>query len=263
MKDPLRFNKYAAAGLTALLLIFGLPQLTNALFGGGHGGGHGGEMKLAYPVEIEFGAPAAGEEAPEVTLAELLAEANPAAGERRAALCKSCHTFERGGANLQGPNLWDVVGRPVASVEGFSYTPAMKALGGEWTYERLDKLIENSQAFLPGTAMVQRFPRADQRADILAYLATLSDDPVPFPEPPARAAEAAPEEAAAGEAAPGDAATTEESGEVAPEGQAPEGAAGDGEAAPGETAPAAESGEAAPAVDEPAARDGADQPTQD
>jgi cytochrome c len=235
MKDPLLFNKIAGAGLTALLLIFGLPQLTNALFGGGHGGGHGGELKLAYPVELEFGAAAAGEEAPEVSLAELLAEADPAAGERRVALCKSCHTFERGGANLQGPNLWNVVGRPVASVEGFSYTPAMKALGGEWTYERLDKLIENSQAFLPGTAMVQRFPRADQRADILAYLATLSDDPVPFPEPPARAAEAAPEEATAGDA----------------------------EAAPSAPAPTVESGEAAPAADEPAAGDGADQPTQD
>lgn len=245
MKDPLLFNKIAAAVLTALLLIFGLPQVVGALFGGGHGGGHGGELKLAYPVEVDFGAPAAGEEAPEVTLAELLAEADPAAGERRAALCKSCHTFERGGANLQGPNLWDVVGRPVASVEGFSYTPAMKALGGEWTYERLDKLIENSQAFLPGTAMVQRFPRADQRADILAYLATLSDDPVPFPEPPVRAA-AAPEEAAAGDAGAEDAVSTEEA-----------------VAAPNAPASSVESGDAAPAAGEPAAGEDADQPRQD
>ena len=198
MKDPLFGNKIAGALLAALLLFFGLPQLAGALFGGGHGG-HG-EVHIAYPVEFDFGGGAETAEPKTVDLATLLASASPAAGERRAALCKSCHTFEKGGANSTGPNLWGVVGRPVASHESFKYTAALKDFGGEWTYDRLNQFIENSQGYIPGTAMVQRFARPEQRAQILAYLRTLSDDPVPLPEPPPAsepAPEAAPDESAA------------------------------------------------------------------
>ena len=201
MQDPLFSNKIAAAVLTALLLIFGLPQLTAALFGGGHHGGEG-ELHLAYggDLELDTGGGAAAEEAPKADLGTLLAGASAAGGERRAALCKSCHTFDQGGANGTGPNLWGVVGRAVASHAGFNYTNALKGAGGDWTYERLDAYLANSQAYIPGTAMVQRFPKDDQRADILAYLATLSSSPVPFP-PPAAAPEAA-DEAEAGDATP-------------------------------------------------------------
>lgn len=183
-KDPLLGNKIAGAVLAALLVVFGLPQLTAAIFGGEHhGGSHGEELHLAYCcVELETSA-GGGEEAAPVDLGTLLAGASAAAGERRAALCKSCHTFEKGGANSTGPNLWGVVGRAVAGHEGFSYTGALQGLGGTWTYERLDQFLRNSQEYAPGTAMVQRFARDDQRADILAFLQTLSDDPVPFPAP--------------------------------------------------------------------------------
>lgn len=203
MNDPLLSNKIAAAGLTALLLIFGLPQLAKALFGGGgHHGGGGGELHLAYGGDLELGAGSApAEEAPKADLGTLLAGASASGGARRAALCKSCHTFEEGGANGTGPNLWGVVGREVASHAGFNYTSALKDAGGVWTYERLDLYLKNSQEYVPGTAMVQRFPRDDQRAEILAYLGSLSASPVPFPAPAAAAPayEAAAEEAPAEE----------------------------------------------------------------
>lgn len=199
MNDPLLSNKIAAAILTALLLIFGLPQLAKALFGGGHHGGGGGELHLAYGGDLDLGAgAAAAEEAPKVDLGTLLAGASASGGERRAALCRSCHTFEEGGANGTGPNLWGVVGRELASHAGFNYTSALKDAGGVWTYERLDLYLKNSQEYVPGTAMVQRFPRDDQRADILAYLGSLSANPVPFPEPAA----AAPAEEASSEETP-------------------------------------------------------------
>ncbi|WP_375201722.1 c-type cytochrome [Hyphococcus sp.] len=195
MKDPLFGNKLAAAILTAALLIFGLPQLTKALVGGGHHGGHDGELHLAYGGELDLGASAGpAEAAPKVDLGTLLANANPAGGERRSALCKSCHTFEEGGANGTGPNLWGVVGRELASHAGFNYTNALQEAGGVWTYERLDAYLKNSQEYIPGTAMVQRFAKDEQRADILAYLATLDDSPVPFPAPAARAEEPEAEE---------------------------------------------------------------------
>lgn len=186
MQDPLFGNKVAAAILTALLLIFGLPQLTKALIGGGHHGGHGDELHLAYGGDIDLGiSSAAAEAAPELDLGTLLASASASAGERRAAICKSCHTFEQGGANGTGPNLWNTVGRQIASVAGFNYTNALAEAGGTWTYERLDAYLKNSQEYIPGTSMVQRFPRDAQRADLLAYLGSLSPNPVPFPEPAA------------------------------------------------------------------------------
>lgn len=188
MQDPLFGNKVAAAILTALLLIFGLPQLTKALTGGGHHGGHG-ELHLAYGGDLELETGGSAEPEPEVDLGTLLANASASGGERRAALCKSCHTFDKGGANGTGPNLWGVVGHPVAGYSGFNYTGALKEAGGEWTYERLDKFLENSQAYIPGTAMVQRYAKPEQRADLLAFLQTLSDNPVPFPAPAAPPAE--------------------------------------------------------------------------
>lgn len=184
MKDPLFGNKLAAAVLTALLLIFGLPQLTKALTGGGHHGGHGEELHLAYGGDIELAvASGPAEETPILDLGALLAEASASAGQRRAAICASCHTFEQGGANGTGPNLWNTVGRQVAGVSGFNYTSALSEAGGVWTYERLDAYLKNSQEYIPGTSMVQRFPRDAQRADLLAYLGSLSANPVPFPEP--------------------------------------------------------------------------------
>ena len=199
MKDPLLGNKIAAAVLTALLLVFGLPQLTGAIFGGGHHGGGAGELNLAYCcVELDFGGAAeAAEEAP-YDLGALLANASVAGGERRAALCRSCHTCEEGGATGTGPTLWNKMGAPVASRAGFNYTAALEGIGGVWTYERMDEYLRNSQAYVPGGGMVQRIPRDEHRADILAYLGSLSANPLPFPEP-LPAPEPAAEEAAAGE----------------------------------------------------------------
>jgi cytochrome c len=192
-KDPLFGNKLAFSGLAALLLIFGLPQVTDALFGGGHGGGHGGEdVHLAYAVEYEDAGSAEQTAAPVVDLGALMAAVNPGAAASRAGLCKSCHTFEKGGATLQGPNLWGIVDRPVASLDGFAYSAAIKAAGGVWSYDRINALIENSQAFIPGTSMNQRVAKAEHRAQILVYLSTLSDAPVPFPAP----ADAAPADSA-------------------------------------------------------------------
>lgn len=197
MKDPLLGNKIAGALLASLLLFFGLPQLADALFGAGNESGHeakDGESSEnpfpQYPVEYARQSSGNNAEAPaKPDLGTLLANANPAAGERRTAICKSCHDFTKGGPNKTGPNLWGVVGRPVASHEGFQYTPALKAFGGKWTYERLDQFLADSQTLVPGTGMNQHFPKPEQRADILAYLQTLSDNPVPFPKPAAKAPE--------------------------------------------------------------------------
>jgi cytochrome c len=211
MKDPLFFNKLAFAALSALLIFFGLPQIASALRGGHHGGHHAeGHPFPQYPVAFVTEGASGGEASPAADFAALLASADPAGGERRAALCKSCHSFEKGGANGTGPNLYGVVGRAVASVSGFNYSQALKEAGGAWDFERLQAYLENSQTYIPGTAMVQKFPNPEHRAQIVAYLNTLSDSPLPLPAPAAPAAEANPAEAAPADGAAAIEAPTEE-----------------------------------------------------
>lgn len=207
-KDPLFGNKVAAAALVALLLIFGIPLLVGGILGkseGEHGGGHAegekGKVHLAYPVEYDAGGSQAGADAgPKKDLATLLAEAKTEAGARRVALCKSCHSLDKGGPNMQGPDLFGVVGRPVASHEGFSYSAALKAFGGQWTWERLDGFIADSPSYVPGTAMNQHIAKPEHRAEILVYLNTLSDSPLPLPTPAPAAAPATAPAADAGAA---------------------------------------------------------------
>jgi cytochrome c len=189
------WNKVAGSVLGTLLVVFGLQEISHMIV-------HPHELEeAAYPIEVpEEGAGGAVEEAaPDI--GALLAAANPTAGGTFArTLCGSCHTFEEGGAALTGPNLYNVVGRPVASFSGFAYSPAMQGHGGDWTYEALWAFLENPQRNVSGTAMTfAGLPREDQRANVIAFLSTLSATPAPFPAPLAAAAPA--EEAAAPEAA--------------------------------------------------------------
>ena len=126
------------------------------------------------------GAPKATEEPP---LPALLAKADAKKGEQDAKVCQTCHNFEKGSGPKIGPPLFGVVGRPIASIPGFAYSNSLKAVGGDWTYEALNHMISNPKSEASGTKMA--FPGekdAQKRADILAYLQTLSDAPVPFPK---------------------------------------------------------------------------------
>ena len=99
---------------------------------------------------------------------------------------KSCHTFEKGGPNRVGPNLWNVVGGERGEGRGFNFSAAMKTKGGKWTYEELDKFLASPRSYIPGTAMTfAGISNPQQRADVINYLHTLSDNPQPLPKPEA------------------------------------------------------------------------------
>lgn len=114
----------------------------------------------------------------------LLAAANPDNGRTLAQRqCASCHTLNEGGRNGVGPNLWGIVGANHARVEGFRYSAANQAKAGEpWDFEALNAFIANPRAAMPGTTMgFNGLANTQQRADLIAFLRTLSANPVPLP----------------------------------------------------------------------------------
>jgi cytochrome c len=107
------------------------------------------------------------------SVADAAASADAAAGAKVAKKCQACHSLDQGGPNKVGPDLWGVVGRPKASHEGFNYSDAMKAKGGDWTLTDLASFIHNPKEFVPGTKMLfPGVPDTTDLADLLAYLNT-------------------------------------------------------------------------------------------
>ena len=118
----------------------------------------------------------------ELDLSALLGAADPAAGKKVFGKCKSCHTVDEGGKNKVGPNLWNVVGRPKGSAEGFSYSGAVSGLGGEWTYEDLFVFLKSPKAFAPGNKMTfGGLKKTKDRAAVIGYLREQSGSPKPLP----------------------------------------------------------------------------------
>lgn len=174
------FNKISMALLFVLLLTKGLGIFTSAIYAPDQLAKPG----YALPAGAEAPATAAAKPADAgPPLPVLLAKADPAKGQADTKVCQSCHSFEKGGGAKVGPPLWGVVGRPKGSMAGFGYSDGMKAKGGAWSYEDINAFITKPSAYVAGTKM--SYPGESdpaKRADILAYLKTVSDSPVDFPK---------------------------------------------------------------------------------
>jgi cytochrome c len=183
--DSFEVNKIAGAVLGVLLFAMGLNVLSGELFRPRKAG----ELGYALPEPAPQASAGAGAPqqaaAPSEPLPVLLAKADPTKGQTAARKCLSCHSLEKGGPNKVGPNLYGVIGRPVASHAGFNYSAALKGKGGEWSFEQVDQFVHSPKGYAPGTTMgsFPGVPSGNERADILAYLRTLSDSPAPLPAP--------------------------------------------------------------------------------
>ncbi|MCI5059677.1 MAG: cytochrome c family protein [Alphaproteobacteria bacterium] len=184
----MEFNKIFAAilvaGIAAMMAGFVAEKLTKP-------------HKLkenAYPiegVEVAGGGPKK-EKLAEPVLA-LLAQADIARGQKVSKACAACHTFDKGGANGVGPNLWNLVGGKKQSVAGFSYSGVLNAQGGDvWSYAALNKFLWKPKKYAPGTKMnYVGLKKPEDRAAMIAWLRTLADSPKPLPSASQIAAEEA------------------------------------------------------------------------
>ena len=177
--DSFEWNKVAAALLVSLLLFMGVTLLSEAMFDGDEevilGSNEPSVDTSDAPVVVE---------GPSFEALLVAAAQNP--DRRLFRKCQACHNANEGGAHQIGPNLWSIVNASIAAKESYSYSGAMIAKGGTWTYQALDAFLMRPSADMPGTKM--SFPgirTAEERAQVIAYLRSMSANPASLPEVPA------------------------------------------------------------------------------
>lgn len=171
-------NKIAGAVLGAMLFAAGSGFVAELIYHPKPAGKAGYDLPEA---EAEKPAAAAGEAKVE-PIAVRLASASAEKGQGGTKACQACHSFEKGGPNKVGPDLWDVVERKKGGHEGYDYSAAMKGKGGSWTYADLDEFLTSPKAYVKGTKMgFAGIANPAERANVIAYLRTLSDSPKPLP----------------------------------------------------------------------------------
>jgi len=163
--DSFEINKILGAVLGTCLVLLITSFTANAIFTPKPIAKPG--FEIAAKEEGGKGGEAKPEAAPSEPIEKLLASAS----------------VEKGGPNRVGPNLYGIVGdHRGEGRNGFNFSAAIKAKGGTWTVDDLNKFIENPKGFIPGTAMgFGGIKKDSQRADMIAYLNSLSDNPKPLP----------------------------------------------------------------------------------
>jgi cytochrome c len=200
--DSFEWNKIAGAVLGTVLFVMVVRIAGEAIYDVEK------PAKPGYAVEgvVEdhgTGGPAPVVEEPIPDFATVIPAANVAAGEQIATRCVQCHTWNKGGPNKIGPNLFGIIGRARATHAGFAYSPAMQKKTGAWSYEDVYRYIHQPAKFIPGNKMAfAGVPKLQDRINLIAFMRTWADSPAALPPksaaPPTPAPAGAPGAPAAG-----------------------------------------------------------------
>jgi cytochrome c len=181
MSGSSQFNTIAMGVLSAALFAFGGKTLIETM-SKDHGHAKPGYVLPAPKATPGGAATAAAGGYSFAKISELLPKANADAGEDGFKKCAACHTNTKGGENKVGPNLWNIIGRPIGQTAGFAYSDAMKAKGGNWTWETLAAYLNDPRGNIPNNKMAfAGLPDPADLSEMLAYLRKLGDKPADFP----------------------------------------------------------------------------------
>ncbi|MCF6321507.1 MAG: cytochrome c family protein [Rhizobiaceae bacterium] len=180
--DSFTLNKYAMAFLAAVFVLMSASFISDSLFNSK------APEKPGFIISADEGEtkPAQeGSQAPAYEpIAPLLATADLEAGSKVARKCLACHTFEKGGKKKVGPNLYNIIGKAMASVEGFAYSAPLKAFSVDksWDYATLNGFLFKPKKYVKGTSMgFSGLKKTADRANIIAYIRSMADSPAPLP----------------------------------------------------------------------------------
>ena len=178
----LEVNKILASIILAILVVTVIGHLGDILINVKHHEMEETAYKIDVPEsgEVVSGA-TSGEEVIE-PISLFLANASLEKGEKLFKKCSACHNYEKDSGNKLGPNLWNMINRPKANVEGFAYSKALAEYGGKWGYEELAEFLYKPKQFVKGTKMnFAGLKNVQDRANIVLFLRQQSENPVPLP----------------------------------------------------------------------------------
>ncbi len=194
MNDPLAFNKILAGFLCACLLLIGAGKFASFMQGvdsSHHDDNHSGDdhslSKNSYPIvvpESSVSNSAAMSSNPVMItpILALIVNADADAGKKLSKKCAACHSFNAGGANKVGPNLWNIVNRDIGKVENYKYSKALSDFGGKWDYSSLNQFLLKPKKYIKGTKMNYTGLKKDKdRANIILWLRSLTETPAELP----------------------------------------------------------------------------------
>ena len=188
MNDPLAVNKILASFLCACLLLIGAGKFASFMQGSNeHHDDHHQTTTNAYPIlvpetGIESGTSLPNDPVPILSILALLSNADLNSGKKISKKCAACHSFNSGGPNKVGPNLWNILNRSMGSKEDYKYSKALKTMDGVWDYSSLNKFLLKPKDYISGTKMNYTGLKKEQdRANIIVWLRSLSDNPEPLP----------------------------------------------------------------------------------
>ena len=183
----LEVNKILAAIILGVLIVTVIGHIGDLVVNIDHEKHHGHEEKqqTAYKIDV----PEAGDKVVTIKkeevidpISSLLINASLEKGRKLFKKCGTCHNYEKDSANKIGPNLWNVINRPKANIDGFAYSKALVEIGGEWTYEEISKFLYKPKKYVKGTKMnFVGLKKVEDRANLVFFLREQSDNPVPLP----------------------------------------------------------------------------------
>lgn len=177
----LEFNKIIASIIVAIIIFALIGFFGNILINEGNKE----QAKNAYVIEIEETSSIVSSSSNDMDLEPIsafLANASFESGEKLFKKCSACHTYKKGAADKVGPNLWNLINRPLANVDGFAYSKALSEFGGVWGYEELSQFLYKPKHYIEGTKMnFSGLKKSKDRADLILFLRKQAEEPAPLP----------------------------------------------------------------------------------